>query len=171
MSHSLSQKADGGQVSAEPAHLNDLEKRLLDIIQTDFPLTPRPYAELASRLGVTEAEALAAVNALRRSKIIRRLGANFQSAKLGFTSTLCAAKVPDDLMDAFVAEVNAHPGVTHNYLREHAYNIWFTLISPSREEAQAELDGISARTGVAILNLPATKLFKIRVDFRMGADE
>lgn len=171
MSHSLSQKADGGQVSAEPAHLNDLEKRLLDIIQTDFPLTPRPYAELASRLGVTEAEALAAVNALRRGKIIRRLGANFQSAKLGFTSTLCAAKVPDDLMDAFVAEVNAHPGVTHNYLREHAYNIWFTLISPSREEAQAELDGISARTGVAILNLPATKLFKIRVDFRMGADE
>ena len=104
---------------------------------------------------------------LKARKIIRRLGANFQSAKLGFVSTLCAAKVPDDKMDDFVARVNACPGVTHNYLREHAYNIWFTLISPSREESQATLDAISAVTGIAILNLPATRLFKIRVDFRM----
>ena len=83
-------------------------------------------------------------------------------------STLCASKVPEDKLDAFIAEVNAQPGVTHNYLREHSYNVWFTLISPSREESQAILDGISARTGVNILNLPATKLYKIRVDFRMG---
>ena len=108
------------------------------------------------------------MRALRSRKIIRRMGANFQSAKLGFVSTLCASKVPEDKLDAFIAEVNAQPGVTHNYLREHSYNVWFTLISPSREESQAILDGISARTGVNILNLPATKLYKIRVDFRMG---
>ena len=104
------------------------------------------------------------------SGIIRRIGANFQSAKLGFVSTLCAAKVPADKMDDFVARVNACPGVTHNYLREHAYNIWFTLISPSREESQATLDALTEATGIAILNLPATKLYKIRVDFRMDAD-
>ncbi|MGE9984032.1 AsnC family transcriptional regulator, partial [Desulfovibrio sp. SGI.169] len=148
--------------------MDSLDRRLLDIIQTDFPLTPRPYAELGQRLGISEAEALERVRALRGRGIIRRLGANFQSSKLGFVSTLCAAKAPDDKLDAFIAEVNARPGVTHNYLREHSYNVWFTLISPSREEAQAVLDDISARTGVAILNLPATKLFKIRVDFRMG---
>lgn len=149
------------------AHMDSLDRQLLDIIQTDFPLCPRPYAELGQRLGIAEQEAFDRVRALKASKIIRRLGANFQSAKLGFVSTLCAAKVPDDKMDDFVARVNACPGVTHNYLREHAYNIWFTLISPSREESQATLDAIAAATGIAILNLPATRLFKIRVDFRM----
>ena len=150
--------------------MDNVDRQLLDIIQTGFPLTPRPYADLGQRLGISEQEALERVRALKQSKIIRRLGANFQSAKLGFVSTLCAAKVPQEKMDDFVARVNACPGVTHNYLREHAYNIWFTLISPSREEAQATLDGISAATGVDILNLPATRLFKIRVDFRMDAD-
>ncbi len=148
--------------------LTETQKKILDIIQTDFPLAPRPYAVIGRQVGVGEEEALEAVNALRCTKIIRRLGANFQSAKLGFVSTLCASKVPEDKLDAFIAEVNAQPGVTHNYLREHSYNVWFTLISPSREESQAILDGISARTGVSILNLPATKLYKIRVDFRMG---
>ena len=150
--------------------MDNVDRQLLDIIQTGFPLTPRPYADLGQRLGIGEEEALERVRALKQSKIIRRLGANFQSAKLGFVSTLCAAKVPQEKMDDFVARVNACPGVTHNYLREHAYNIWFTLISPSREEAQATLDGISAATGVDILNLPATRLFTIRVDFRMDAD-
>lgn len=147
--------------------LDSLDRQLLDIIQTDFPLEPRPYAELGRRLGISEEQALERVRALRAQKIIRRLGANFQSAKLGFVSTLCAAKVPDAKLEMFISEVNAQPGVTHNYLREHSYNIWFTLISPSREQSREILDQISARTGIAILDLPATKLFKIRVDFRM----
>ena len=80
--------------------LDTLDRRILDIIQTDFPLEPRPYAVIGERLGITEQEALDRVNALRRSRIIRRLGANFQSAKLGFRSTLCAAKVPAEKLDA-----------------------------------------------------------------------
>ena len=149
--------------------LDSIDKKLLDIIQTDFPLCPRPYAELGQRLGISEEEALAHVRALREGKIIRRLGANFQSAKLGFRSTLCAAKVPEEKMEHFVDVVNACPGVTHNYLRRHAYNIWFTLIGPSWDSVCATLADITARTGVDILNLPATKLYKIRVDFQMGA--
>lgn len=168
MSKQARTRGEAAALSPTDNRMDSLDRRLLDIIQTDFPLTPRPYAELGQRLGISEAEALERVRALRGRGIIRRLGANFQSSKLGFVSTLCAAKAPDDKLDAFIAEVNARPGVTHNYLREHSYNVWFTLISPSREEAQAVLDDISARTGVAILNLPATKLFKIRVDFRMG---
>ena len=86
--------------------LDTMDKRILDIIQTDFPLESRPYAIIAERLGITEQEALDRVNALRKSRLIRRLGANFQSAKLGFRSTLCAAKVPEDkLVDALMNEI------------------------------------------------------------------
>ncbi len=156
---------------AEPGRLDSLDRQLLDIIQTDFPLDPRPYAVLGQRLGISEEQALERVRALRVKKIIRRLGANFQSAKLGFVSTLCAAKVPEAKLETFISEVNAQPGVTHNYLRDHSYNVWFTLISPSREQARKILDQISARTGIVILDLPATKFFKIRVDFRMQEGE
>ena len=147
--------------------LDLLDKRVLDIIQTDFPLEARPYAIIGERLGISEEEALKRVRRLRQTRIIRRLGANFQSAKLGFRSTLCAAKVPEDKMDAFITEVNRHVGVTHNYLRRHAYNVWFSAIGPSWEAVCAMLDDITAKTGIPILNLPATKLYKIRVDFQM----
>ena len=147
--------------------MDSTDKRLLDIIQTDFPLAPRPYAVLGKRLGISEEDTLDRVRELKKRNIIRRLGANFQSAKLGFRSTLCATKVPPEHMEAFVAEVNAQPGVTHNYLRQHEYNIWFTCIGPSWNAVCATLDGITRRTGIAILNLPATKLYKIKVDFQM----
>ncbi len=147
--------------------MDTIDKQLLDIIQTEFPLTPRPYATLGEALGITEAEALARVRALKEGKIIRRLGANFQSAKLGFRSTLCAAKVPEDKMEEFVATVNGYTGVTHNYLRKHHYNVWFTFIGSSWEKVEATLAEITEKTGIEILNLPATKLFKIRVDFKM----
>ncbi len=147
--------------------MDTTDKRLLDIIQTDFPLVPRPYALLGERLGISEEEALARVRAMKADKLIRRMGANFQSAKLGFRSTLCAAKVPPEKMDAFVAEVNRRPGVTHNYLRKHEYNIWFTFIGPSWEAVCAELKDIEEKTGISVLNLPAKRLYKIRVDFQL----
>jgi DNA-binding Lrp family transcriptional regulator len=148
--------------------LDQIDKRILDMIQSDFPLESRPYAAIGEKCDITEAEALARVRAMRERKLIRRIGANFQSAKLGFRSTLCAAKVPDEAMDEFVAEVNRHVGVTHNYLRNHEYNIWFTCIGPSWDSVCATLAEITAKTGIPILNLPATKLFKIKVDFQMG---
>ncbi len=147
--------------------LDNIDRKILDIIQTDFPIAPRPYAVIGEKLGITEAEALAKVRALKGAKIIRRLGANFDSKKLGFRSSLCAAKVPAENMDMFVQTVNACPGVTHNYLREHIYNVWFTYIAPSWEALCQDLDAITQKTGIEILNLPATKLFKIRVDFQM----
>ena len=151
----------------EQTQLDLMDKRLLDIIQTGFPLVPRPYASLGQQLGITEEEALNRVRRMKTNKVIRRIGANFQSAKLGFRSTLCAAKVPETQLDSFVAEVNPHPGVTHNYLRNHAYHIWFTLIGPSWEDVCATLEEITRRTGIAVLNLPAARLYKIRVDFQM----
>ena len=135
----------------EQTQLDLVDKRLLDIIQTAFPLVSHPYAALGEQLGISEEDALN----------------NFQSAKLGFRSTLCAARVPEEQLESFVAEVNSHPGVTHNYLRNHAYNVWFTLIGPSWEEVCATLEEITRRTGIALLNLPAARLYKIRVDFQM----
>lgn len=147
--------------------LDIIDKRLLDIIQTGFPLEARPYAVLGEQLGIEEQEALARVRSLKERKIIRRVGANFQSSKLGFRSTLCGAKVPEDTLELFIAKVNDQPGVTHNYLRKHEYNVWFTLIGDSWDNMCAILHDISKSTGVPILNLPATRLFKIRVDFAM----
>lgn len=146
---------------------DELDRKLLGIIQADFPLVSRPYLELGEKLGISEAEAFSRVAAMRESGLIRRLGANFQSSGLGFVSTLCAAKAPPEKIAEFVAAVNALPGVTHNYERDHAYNIWFTLISQSREESAAIIEDLSRRTGIPILNLPATRLYKIRVDFPM----
>lgn len=150
--------------------LNDADKKILDIIQSNFPLSSRPYKVIGDEIGMEEEEVLANVLNLKKQGIIRRLGANFQSKKLGFRSTLCAAKVPDDKLDLFIQEVNAKKGVTHNYLRKHEYNVWFTLMGPSWENVCETLADITAKTGIEILNLPATKLFKIRVDFAMQDD-
>ena len=147
--------------------MDSVDRQLLDIIQTGFPLTPRPYADLGQMLGIGEEEALERVRGLKARKIIRRLGANFQSAKLGFRSTLCAAKVPEETLENFVAEVNRHTGVTHNYLRDHEYNVWFTCIGPSWEAVCELLDGVTRKTGIPILNLPAKRMYKIKVDFQM----
>ncbi|THB68774.1 MAG: Lrp/AsnC family transcriptional regulator [Desulfovibrio sp.] len=151
--------------------MDTIDRKILDMIQTGFPITPRPYADIGAEMGITEAEALARVRALKQGKIIRRLGGNFQSKKLGWRSTLCAAKVPEDRIDDFVAEVNRHPGVTHNYLRANEFNIWFTFIGPSWDEVCATLQGITEKTGIEILNLPAEKLFKIKVNFQMENGE
>jgi len=147
--------------------MDDLDKRILDIIQSNFPLSARPYKELGEQVGLTEAEVLARVRALKGAGVIRRMGANFQSRKLGWHSTLCAARVPEDKIGLFTAEINRHVGVTHNYLRRHAWNVWFTYIGEDAETVSAKLQAITAKTGIRILNLPAEKLYKIKVDFKM----
>ncbi|WP_028586382.1 AsnC family transcriptional regulator [Desulfocurvus vexinensis] len=151
--------------------MDAIDRRILDVIQSGFPVAARPYAELGRDLGLTEAETLARVRALKESGVIRRIGANFQSARLGWHSTLCAAKVPPERMEHFVATVNAHPGVTHNYLRDHEFNVWFTFIGEDPETVQQALADIGAATGVDVLYLPATRLFKIKVDFAMQGGE
>jgi len=160
--------ADGAIVDDSPDMAMDgIDRAILDCIQSGFPLVSRPYAVIGEKAGVDEREAFARVGAMRRRGLIRRIGANFQSARLGFHSTLCAAKVPEDKLERFIAAVNSEQGVTHNYLRRHAYNVWFTCIGESREAVLETLERISRSTGVAVLNLPATRLYKIKVDFQM----
>lgn len=146
--------------------LDSLDKAILNEIQSNFPIVSRPYAEVGRRVGVSEAEVMARVRAMEESGIIRRIGANFTSRKLGYTSTLCAAQVPPEKLEHFVDVVNRYPGVTHNYLRRHRYNVWFTLIADSEERLNQILSEISQASGVPeILSLPAQEIFKIKVDF------
>ena len=148
--------------------LEDLDRAILNEIQSNFPLVPRPYAEMGKRVGASEGEVLERVRYLHEAGIIRRIGANFTSRKLGYTSTLCAARVPPQNLEHFAEVVNRYPGVTHNYLRKHRYNVWFTLIAESRERLAQILDEIRETSGVAeILSLPAKEVFKIKVDFPM----
>ncbi len=149
---------------------NDLmdadDRRLLNRIQSDFPVTAQPYRTIGQELGMSETEVIERVQRLKAAGLIRRIGGNFSPEKLGFVSTLCAAKVPADAVDRFAAIVNRYPGVTHNYLRENSYNVWFTFIAPSMQEIEANLAAIREATGVkAIMNLPATRVFKIRAKF------
>ncbi|MFO7816643.1 MAG: AsnC family transcriptional regulator [Thermodesulfobacteriota bacterium] len=151
--------------------MDQQDKKILDIIQTDFPISSRPYREIGRRIELTESETLARIRALQEKGVIRRIGANFQSRKLGWHSTLCAASVPEGQLEEFVAEVNRHSGVTHNYLRNHSHNVWFTYIAPSEEYVSRALAEITARTGIEILNLPAERMFKIQVEFPMQDEE
>jgi DNA-binding Lrp family transcriptional regulator len=148
--------------------MDDIDRAIINIIQSDFPIAPKPYQDIAEQARLSEQEVVSRVKALKEEGIIRRIGGNFDSRRLNFTSTLCAAKVPEDKIDRFVEFVNQYPGVTHNYLRTHEYNIWFTFIAPNMGFIENALKEISSLTGVTeIRNLPAVKTFKIRVDFEV----
>ncbi len=156
---------ENGKRKTENGPLDDLDKAILNEIQSHFPIASRPYAEVGGRVGAPEAEVMRRVQAMMDRGVIRRIGANFTSRKLGYTSTLCAAHVPEGSLSRFVEVVNRYPGVTHNYLRRHHFNVWFTLIAESVERLDQILAEISTASGVEVLSLPAQEVFKIKVDF------
>jgi DNA-binding Lrp family transcriptional regulator len=146
--------------------IDDMDRAILNLIQSDFPITPRPYLAIAERLGFSENDVIKRLGRLKKKGIIRRIGGNFVPEKLGFVSTLCAARVPEDKIKSFAVAVNRYPGVTHNYQRNNKYNVWFTFIAPSMKEIEKNLKNISQQTGIKeIINLPATKVFKIKAHF------
>lgn len=148
--------------------MDNIDRAIVNEIQSNFPITQRPYHEIGKLFNLSESEVIERVGRLKADGIIRRLGGNFNSKRLNFKSTLCAAKVPEEKIEKFVETVNGYPGVTHNYLRSHEYNIWFTFIAPTMADIESALEKISEKTGVKqILNLPAVNMFKIKVDFEV----
>ncbi len=144
------------------------DKAILNRIQSDFPVSSRPYAAIAEEFNLSEDEVISRVRQLKSSGIIRRIGGNFVPGKLGYVSTLCAAKVPPEKIASFAETVNRYTGVTHNYVRENTYNVWFTFIAPSRKQIEQHLAQIAQATGITdILNLPATHVFKIKAHFNL----
>ncbi|MFW6147872.1 MAG: AsnC family transcriptional regulator [Thermodesulfobacteriota bacterium] len=149
--------------------MDDIDRKILAAIQSEFPLSPRPYRDLSDRLGVPETDIFNRVTSLKKKGIIRRIGGSFDAGSLGFVTTLCAAKVPEERITVFAEVVNRYPGVTHNYLRDHEYNIWFTLMMKNKQELERVIEEIMQSTGIReIITLPAKKTYKLLIDFSLG---
>ncbi len=148
--------------------MDNLDKQLINRIQSGFPITSRPYQQLGGELGLSEEEVISRLARLKEQGIIRRLGAAFDSKKLGFSSILAAMKVPQARVDAVAEILNSYKGVTHNYLRDAEYNMWFTLTAESKAHLQEIIAEVKQKTAICeVLELPATRLFKIKVDFNL----
>jgi DNA-binding Lrp family transcriptional regulator len=153
--------------------LDDLDRRLLNLLQGRFPLEPRPFASVAEAAGVAEDEVLSRTSRLIDDRIIRQITPIFDTRALGYTSMLVAAKVDADNPHRAATVINAHPGVSHNYLRNHEFNLWFTIaVEPdSRLGLDRTLEVLAQEAGaVSVRQLPTLKLFKIRMDLEMAGD-
>jgi len=149
--------------------VDQTDKQLLHLIQSNFPVVQRPYEAIGQQLGISEQEVLERISRLQQAGIIRRLGGLFDSRKLGYTGTLCALQVPEADIDRVAQIINSYPGITHNYLRNHRYNMWFTLLAPSEQHINKILTEIKQKTSLTeLLNLPAVNIFKVRVNFNLS---
>jgi heme b synthase len=157
--------------SAETAgQLDDQDKALMSVIQANFPVDRRPFERLGAYLNDEAEDLERRVRKMREEGIIRRLGAVFDSRNLGYVSTLVACRIEPDRLAEVAAEVTKLSGVTHNYRREHSYNLWFTLTCESQERLEETLEDLRERIGTRELHsLPALKVFKIRVNFQFAA--
>ena len=160
-------RKDGAAVA-----LDDLDRKLLNLMQGSFPLAPRPYAAVATSAQCTEEEVLARVARLLAERIIRQVTPIYDTRALGYASMLVAAKVDPEHPWAAAKIINSHPGVSHNYLRNHEFNMWFTIAveRESKLGLDGTLDVLAELTGAeSIRQLPTLKLFKIRMDLEMEA--
>ena len=151
--------------------MNDLELKILDAIQNDFPLNPRPYDIIAEKFGVSCEDVLSVVQKLVDEGVIRRIGVSFDSRKLGFSSTLAAVKVCDADVERAAEIIGAYREVTHNYLRSAEFNIWFTIIAASQARIEEILEEIRAALSLGssdLLNLPAKRIFKLDTRFNVS---
>jgi DNA-binding Lrp family transcriptional regulator len=150
--------------------LDETDKQLLNLLQGSFPIAQRPFAAVAELAGLSEGEVIERAQYLLDKRIIREITPIFDTRALGYESMLVAAKVDSELPHRAAKVINEHPGVTHNYLRNHDFNLWFTLaVEPGSELGmQGTLDVLQEATGAeSIRQLPTLKLFKIRMDLEM----
>ncbi len=144
-----------------------MEKRLLNEFQRDFPLTPRPYAELARALGTDAGTVKAALRRLQANGAISRIGPVFRPNAVD-VSLLAAMAVPENQLEDVAAVVNSYPEVNHNYEREHRFNLWFVLHADDSDRLHAVLDEIEARTAIPVLRLPILDDYHIDLGFDLA---
>jgi siroheme decarboxylase len=153
--------------------LDEVDRRLLNLMQGSFPIAPRPYARVAELAGLSEQEAMARVQHLLDKRIIRQVTPIFDTRALGYSSMLVAAKVDPEHPHRAAQVINAHPGVSHNYLRNHEFNLWFTIATEpgSPLGLDGTLEVLAREAGAeSVRQLPTLKLFKIRMDLEMQGD-
>ena len=168
--HKFSEADGSGVFNPEPGTRNPelslLDRRLLNDFQQDFPLSATPYADMARRLGVTEAEVLARLRELKQAGAISRVGAVVRPNTVG-VSTLAAMAVPPEELESVAAIVNGYTEVNHNYEREHRLNLWFVATAPDVMHLTAVLDEIAGRCGYEVLSFPLVEDYHIDLGFEM----
>lgn len=150
--------------------MDDLDRRILEALQSDFPISERPYDILAGKLDISTEALLSRIERLIADGLIRRIGASMDSRKLGFSSTLAAVSVDADRVEKAAGLIGSYPEVTHSYLRNDDFNIWFTIIAPGRQDIErilAEIRSALSLDAGSILNLPAKRLFKLDTRFNL----
>ncbi len=147
--------------------MDDLDRKLLNVIQNDFPVMSRPYEALAETLGADEDEIMRRVESLKEQGIIRRIGAVFDPRKLGYISVLAASQVPEPEIDSFADVVRTFHEITHIYVRDAEVNLWFTISAPSEKRLDEILSNIKSKTGCDVHLLPAENIFKVKVVFQL----
>lgn len=151
--------------------LDNIDQKLLNRMQVEFPLVAQPYASLGEGFGISEDEVIRRIAALRAAGTIRQIGALFDARKIGYKTTLVAMRVTGVELDKTIDLLAGYP-VSHAYERDHHFNLWFTLALPSAVDVDAELARmVSPVKAEAFFSLPATKLFKLRTYFGSGGDD
>lgn len=152
--------------------LDSIDKQILNDIQWSFPLVRRPFMELADKYHLTEEEIIQRTKQLKKLGIIRQISAIFDTRKLGYKSALIAFSVEQNKIDFVADEINKHPGVSHNYERNHEYNMWFTLAVPPDADMKKDLEKMASLDGVLKYRvLPTLKMYKIGVKLDMVNDD
>lgn len=148
--------------------VDTVDRRLLTLIQKEFPLVVRPFAAIGEQIGISEEDALARARRLKEADIIRQISAIFDSRRLGYSSTLVAMDIPEEQIDESASRISEHAGVSHNYKRDHPFNLWFTLTLPPGADLEAEVAHLSGVAGAQRTRiLPALRIFKIGVELDM----
>ena len=151
------------------AELTEFDKRLLNLLQGNLPVCSRPFARLGEMLDTTEAHVLRRLEDLKNEGYLRRIGIFFNSERLGYQGTLIALEVKQEQLPAVAQAINRYAGATHNYEREGKYNLWFTLLTPSRHAEEKILADVTALPGVErLMSLKSNKRYKINVQFKLN---
>ena len=152
-------------------NLSDIDRKLVGLLQAEFPLTKRPYADIASGLGISEEEVMAQIRQLKREGIIRQISPVLAPASLGYRTTLVAMKVAAGEMNKAAQLVMKHPGISHGYERGYYINLWFTLATPASDDIEAELTRLAEPIKAEVFfTLPAVRLFKLRAHFALDGN-
>ena len=148
--------------------MDNLDKEILNEIQWTFPLTSQPYHYIAKKFKITPEIVKERLNNLKKIGVLRQLSAIFDTRKLGYKSSLVAMEIEPDKLDYVAQQINRHPGVSHNYERNHQFNLWFTLAVPPGSDLKNEVDKFSKLKGIKKVRLlPTIQLFKIGVKLDM----